>query len=119
MDIACTGPAYANAVSVDKNSGAVAIKSSLDPTSPDCFTFGESLSDVIEVNLVGKFDGNARRSESGAAKVTVYGVNYKMNFQCDFFFTEIFSGTVSTLPSVSLAGGQARSCSNTNRQRTQ
>jgi len=113
----CSGPAYASVISVNKNSGAVAIEAKIDTSSPDCYVDGDSPPKVLVVDLIGKSDGNFRASQSGVVKSTESGVNYKMNFQCDFFYTETFSGTVGDFPGVTLTGS-ADACFHTNRQRT-
>ena len=90
--ISCTGPAYANVVSVNKTTGETSIKAVLDATnSADCTPDGAPSS--VSVAIVGKFDGNYRATDLGAGKSTESGVNYAYATRCDTF-GETFSGTI-------------------------
>jgi hypothetical protein len=77
--IECSGPAYANAVSVER--GSSAIYATLDPASPDCYSYNVLASITITAN--GQFDGNYSNSNKGNGKQTYLGTNYKFNFKSD------------------------------------
>lgn len=89
-DIRCSGPAYANVVSVNRGNGNSSINATLDPSSDDCSNY--NVSAPVTLNVAGKYDGNYRYSYNGTGKETYYGVNYKYNSQNDYF-GETFIGT--------------------------
>ena len=88
--IRCSGPAYANVVSVNKINGDSSINATLDPSSGDCSNY--NVSAPVTLNVAGKYDGNDRYSTNGTGKGTYYGANYKYNSQYDSF-GETFTGT--------------------------
>lgn len=78
--ISCSGPAYANAVSV-KGNGRSAVNATLDPNSPDCYSY--NLFAPITVTADGQFDGNYASSNNGNGKSTYGGATYKYNTKSD------------------------------------
>ena len=89
--ISCSGPAYAKVLSLIQGNGKSSINATLDPTSPDCYSF--YVYAPVTMDLAGQFDGNYRNSENGTGKQTYGGgVNYNYNFQNDDF-SETFTGT--------------------------
>jgi phage gp45-like len=78
--ISCSGPAYANAVSVKVN-GSSTVNATLDPASPDC----ESLNVFAKITVTadGQFDGNYAYSGNGNVKETFVGSTNKYNNKSD------------------------------------
>ncbi|MGZ8194565.1 MAG: hypothetical protein ACXWTH_02960 [Methylosarcina sp.] len=108
--ISCAGPAFANAVSVNKNSGDTSINATLDPSdTTNCSSYNVFAS--VTVDLAGQNDG-WKISNQGTGKSTDNGTNYKYNFQAeDFsesftgtngFYTGTFGGTASSIHHTSL-----------------
>lgn len=99
MFISCSGPAFANAVSVNKTKGTSSVYATLNPLDTSCVSVNVSAS--ITVDLTGQYDGYAKFSNHGNGNSIIDGVNYKYNFQGDTF-TVISTGTTGlytgTLP---------------------
>ena len=103
--IGCSGPAYADAVSVAVNSNSSSVNAMLDPASPDCYSY--NVPEPITVTADGQFDGNYASSSNGNRKETSYGTSYKSNYKDDYwtqtfsdadngFYSGTFTGSAST-----------------------
>lgn len=90
--LSCYGPAYGKVVSVNQGNGNSSINATLDPTSPDCYSYNVDVSQRYVVKLTGKYNGDYRNSQNGTGKQTYSGENYKYNSQYDGF-DETFTGT--------------------------
>ena len=77
-DISCSGPDYANAISVDNN-GNSTVNVTLDPNNETCNSYG--IDSPITLKFVGKADGNYTESSNGNGRQTVGGTTYKYNTQ--------------------------------------
>jgi hypothetical protein len=89
--ISCSGPAYANILSVNKVSGDVSVNATLNPASPGCFSSTDFA--PVTVSISGQFNGILQTSQTGIATNTSDGMSFKSNVSTDFF-TETFTGTV-------------------------
>jgi hypothetical protein len=89
--ISCSGPAYANIVSVKPTSGDSSVNATLNPASPSCISNGVFA--PVTVSITGQFNGIFQQSQTGTATNTSNGMSFKSNFTSDFF-TETFTGTV-------------------------
>ena len=111
--INCTGPEFADAVTMKQSTGAVTIDAVIDPAHPNCFAFNYSAA-PLTFKFSGQPDGNERVSESGAGTQQLYGETFKFNFQSDTF-SEVFTGTTGLYTGVFT--GRATSSRSTNRTR--
>jgi hypothetical protein len=89
--ITCTGPEFANAVTMNQSTGIVTVNATVDPSNPNCFAFNLS-GPALTLKFSGRPDGNQRLSESGAGTQQNFGEIVKFNFQSDTF-SELFTGT--------------------------
>jgi hypothetical protein len=89
--INCTGPEFADAVTMNQSTGVVTVNAMVDPSNPNCFAFNVS-GPALTLKFSGKPDGNERVSESGAGTRQNFGEIVKFNFQSDAF-GEVFTGT--------------------------
>jgi hypothetical protein len=89
--INCTGPEFADAVTVNQSTGVVTVNAMVDPQSPNCFAFYVS-GPTLTLRFSGRPDGNERAAESGAGRRQNFGEIVKFNFQSDVF-SEVFTGT--------------------------
>lgn len=103
--ISCSGPAYANAVSV-KTNGSSTVNATLDPASPDCYSY--NVFAPITVTADGQADGNYANSNNGNGKYTYGRTTYKYNNKSDEWsqtFSDadngFYSGTFTGYASIS------------------
>jgi hypothetical protein len=89
--INCTGPEFADAVTMNPSTGAVTVNATVDPSNPNCFAFNVS-GPALTLRFSGQPDGNERVSESGAGTRQNFSEIVKFNFQSDAF-SELFTGT--------------------------
>ena len=88
--ISCSGPAYANAVSVSHASGNASANITLDPASPSCSS--NNVAGPITISVTGRSNGASDYHSNGTYKQTYNGVNYKGNYQYDEYSSD-FNGT--------------------------
>jgi hypothetical protein len=112
--IHCTGPEFADAVTMNQSTGVVTVNALVDPSNPNCFAFNVS-GPALMLKFSGKPDGNERVSESGAGTRQNFGEIVKFNSQSDAF-SEIFTGTSGLYTGVFT--GRATSVRSTERTRT-
>ena len=74
--ITCSGTAYATVVSVHQGNGNSSINATLDPASPDCYSY--NVSSPLTVNLSGQYNGNYSSHNNGSGKSTYLGTSYKV-----------------------------------------
>jgi hypothetical protein len=110
--IYCSGPAYANSVSVSPGNGNATIRATLDPLSSDC-TFVYQVTGPISLNLNGYANGLSRYSSETSFTNEFSGQVLKGRSQSDQF-SDTFKGTISSA-SGSFSGffGSASSYRNT------
>jgi hypothetical protein len=89
--ISCSGPDYANSVSVKPTSGDSSVNATFNPTSPGCY--GYNVFAPVTISVTGQFNGIYQDSQTGIDKSTSNGTSFKSNFTSDFF-TETFTGTI-------------------------
>lgn len=89
--ISCTGPEFANAVTMNQSTGVVTVDALIDPSSPNCFAFNYTGA-PLALRFAGKPDGNERVSENGNGTQQLFSETFKFNFQSDSF-SETFSGS--------------------------
>jgi hypothetical protein len=111
--INCTGPEFADAVTMNPSTGAVSVNALVDPLNPNCFAFNIS-GPALTLRFSGQPDGNERVSESGAGTRQNFSETIKFNFQSDAF-SEVFSGTTGLYTGVFT--GRATSVRSTERTR--
>lgn len=104
--ISCSGPAYANAVSVKSNESSSTINATLDPASPDCYSY--NVFAPITVTANGQFDGNYSSSNHGNGKETYLGTNYKYNSKSSNW-SQTFSDADNGFYSGTYTGGAYKS----------
>ena len=110
--ISCSGPEFANVVSMNQSTGAVTVNAALDRTNPNCFSFPDSSGPSMTLKLSGQPDGSYRNAQSGTGTEQISGSTFKYNFQSDEFgesfigSTGFYTGTFS---------GRALSARSTNR----
>lgn len=88
--IICSGPAYANAVTVNRSTGASSVNAVLDPAAPGCFGFNTT---TLVVAISGQATGGFSRSDTGTTTLRFVGSTEKATFQSDSF-DESFSGSI-------------------------
>lgn len=86
----CSGPAFANIVTVNKTSGAATVNAVLDPANPSCFAFNST---AVTISITGAPTGSYARSDSGTTTFQYVGAMEKASFQSDSFDVN-FSGTI-------------------------
>lgn len=92
--IACSGPAYANIVSVNQANGNTSVKATLNPSDPSCYTYNWKAG-TVTVNLSGIYtDGGNRSSNTGQSAGYYNGRTYKYNYRTDSF-DETFTGSIT------------------------
>lgn len=111
--IDCTGPEFADAVTMNQSTGIVSVNATVDPSNPNCFAFNIS-GPALTLKFAGQPDGNERVSESGAGKQQNFAETVKFNFQSDAY-SEVFTGTTGLYTGVFT--GRATSVRRTNRTR--
>jgi hypothetical protein len=89
--ISCSGPEFANVVSMNQGTGTVTVNAVIDPSSPRCYVYAFS-GGPLALKVSGQPDGSYRNSQSGTGTETMSGVTSKYNFQSDEF-GEAFTGT--------------------------
>lgn len=89
--ISCTGPEFANAVTMNQSTGAVSVNAPIDPSSPNCFAFNYT-GGPLTLRFAGLPDGSERVSENGNGTQQLFSEIFKFNFQSDSF-SETFSGS--------------------------
>lgn len=89
--INCTGPEFADAVTMNQSTGVVTVNALVDPQNPNCFGFNVE-GPALTLRFSGRPDGNERVAESGAGTRQNFGEIVKFNFQSDTF-SEVFTGT--------------------------
>ena len=90
--ISCSGPAYANSVSVKPTSGDSSVNATLDPADlSSCSSY--NVFAPVTISLTGQFDGISQVSQIGNDKSTYNGTSFKSNFTLDSF-SETFTGTL-------------------------
>jgi hypothetical protein len=86
--INCSGPAYANAVSVS-GGGRSTVDATLDPANTnDCYSW--NVPEKIMITVDGQADGNYANSNNGNGKTTAGGITHKYNSKYDEW-SETFS----------------------------
>jgi hypothetical protein len=111
--VICTGPEFANAVTVNSN-GAVTIIATLDLSNRNCFAVNYSGA-PLTLRVSGQADGNEIVSDSGVHTQQLFGETFKINFKSDAF-SEVFTGTTGLYTGVMT--GRATSSRSTNRIKT-
>jgi hypothetical protein len=111
--INCTGPEFADAVTMNPSTGAVSVNAMVDPSNPNCFAFNFD-GPALTLRVSGQPDGNERVSESGAGTRQNFSEIIKFNFQLDAF-SQVFSGTTGLYTGVFT--GRATSVRSTERTR--
>jgi hypothetical protein len=111
--INCTGPEFADAVTMNQSTGIVSVNATVDPSNPNCFAFNIS-GPALTLKFAGRPDGNERVSESGAGTRQNFAETVKFNFQSDAY-SEVFTGTTGMYTGVFT--GRATSMRSTNRTR--
>lgn len=86
----CSGPAFANIVTVSKTSGAATVNAVLDPANPSCFAFNST---ALTISITGAPTGSYARSDAGTTTFQYVGAMEKASFQSDSF-DENFAGTI-------------------------
>lgn len=109
--ITCSGPAFANTVTVNKTSGASSVNAVLDPLAPGCFGFNTT---TLVVAITGTPNGTFSRSDTGTTILKFVGFTEKASFQSDGF-DENFSGSIGYYSGAFT--GNAESAKITNRTR--
>lgn len=90
--VSCLGPAFANTVKVNKNTGASSVNALLDPYASGCT--GGLNSSAVTIAITGVPTGNYHKSETGSATINYGGGSVeKTSFQSESF-DENFSGTI-------------------------
>lgn len=112
--IQCTGPEFANAVTMNQSTGVVTVNATIDPSNHNCFAFNVS-GPALRLRFSGQPDGNERVSESGAGTQQLFSETFKFNFQSDAF-SEVFTGTTGLYTGVFT--GRATSGRSSNRTKT-
>lgn len=112
--INCTGPEFADAVTMNQSTGVVTVNAMVDPSNPNCSAFNVS-GPALTLKFSGKPDGNERVSESGAGTRQNFGEIVQFNFQSDAF-GEVFTGTTGLYTGAFT--GRATSVRSTGRTRT-
>ncbi len=85
----CSGPNYANILSLNRGNGKSSINVTLDPSRPDC---SGPPGFIVTLSLSGTADGVFMESTSGSGRSQYMDTSYKYNDQSDTF-TEEFTGT--------------------------
>jgi hypothetical protein len=111
--INCTGPEFANAVTMNPSTGAVSVNAMVDPLNPNCYAYNFD-GPALTLRFSGQPDGNERVTESGAGTRQNFSETIKFNFQSDAF-SELFSGTTGLYTGVFT--GRATSVRSTERTR--
>lgn len=88
--IFCSGPAYANAVSVNPGNGNSSVNVTLDPASPSCYSY--NVAAPVTISVAGRADGTSDYHSAGTYKQTHLGVTWKGNYQYDQY-QSAFNGT--------------------------
>jgi hypothetical protein len=89
--VTCQGPAFANTVTVNKNTGVSSVNVLLDPNAPGCTGFNSA---AVTIAITGVPIGNYHRSETGSATTNYGGGSVdKTSFQSEYF-DETFSGSI-------------------------
>lgn len=109
--ITCSGPTFANTVTVNKTSGASSVNAVLDPAAPGCFGFNTT---TLVVAITGTSNGTFSRSDTGTTILRFVGFTEKASFQSDGF-DENFSGSIGYYTGAFT--GNAESAKITNRTR--
>lgn len=112
--INCTGPEFADAVTMNQSTGVVTVNATVDPSNPNCLAFNVS-GPALTLRFSGRPDGNERVSESGAGTRQNFGEIVKFNLQSDAF-SEVFTGTTGLYTGA--FAGRATSVRSTERART-
>jgi hypothetical protein len=112
--INCTGPEFANAVTMNQSTGIVTVNAMVDPQNPNCFAFNAS-GPALTLKFSGRPDGNERVSESGAGTRQNFSEIVKFNFQSDTF-SELFTGSTGLYTGAFT--GRATSVRSTERTKT-
>jgi hypothetical protein len=89
--ISCSGPEYANVVSMNQSLGTATVNGTLDPASPNCYSVNYN-GGPLTVHISGQPDGSERNSQSGTGTLLIGGTTNKYSFQSDDF-TATFTGT--------------------------
>ncbi len=109
--IICAGPAYANAVTVNKSTGASSVNAVLDPAAPNCFGFNTT---TLVVAISGQPTGGMSRSDTGTTTIQFVGFTEKGTFQSDSF-DESFSGSIGYYTGAFSGNAEAATISNRTR----
>jgi hypothetical protein len=109
--VTCTGPEFANAVTMNQSTGAVTVAADIDPSNPNCYAVNFS-SGPLKLRISGAANSDERISESGTGTRQSFGTTDKYNFQSDTF-SETFSGSTGMYTGV--FSGRATSSRSTNR----
>jgi hypothetical protein len=80
--IRCTGPAFANIVTVNKTNGASSVNAVLDPANPSCYAFNSL---AVTVAISGVASGGYARSDTGTTTLQYVGSLEKASYQSDSF----------------------------------
>jgi hypothetical protein len=90
--VTCQGTAYANTVTVNKNTGVSSVNVLLDPKALGCEnSFNSS---AVTIAITGVPTGNYHKSETGSATINYGGGSVeKTSFQSEYF-DENFSGSI-------------------------
>ena len=89
--VTCSGPDFANTVTVNRSNGVSSVRVLLDPSAPGCTGFNAS---AVTIAISGVPIGNYNKSETGSATINYGGGSIdKTSFQSDYF-DETFSGSI-------------------------
>lgn len=113
--VTCTGPEFANAVTMNQSTGAVTVSADIDPSNPNCYAVNYS-SGPLTLRISGVPNSDERISESGTGTHQNFGTIEKYNFQSDSF-SETFTGSTGMYTGV--FSGRAASSRSTNRTKAQ
>jgi hypothetical protein len=113
--ISCSGPAYANIVSVNKNNGDSSLNVTLDPLAPGCFAT-PSVTAPVTIAITGLFNGLHQTSNNGGTSTTTIFngtslVSFKGTLSGDFF-SETFMGVIGSIASGPFDGNASTSRNN-------
>ena len=89
--VTCTGPEFANVVSMNQGTGAVAVNGTLDLANAHCYAVNYT-GGPLTLKVSGQPDGSYRDSRSGVETEQTLGTTFKFNFQSDEF-GETFVGS--------------------------
>jgi len=111
--ISCSGPAFANSVSVNQSNGNASVSATLDPSAPGCSSFNVFFG-TVTLNLTGQADGNFHLGQDGTFIQEFGGQSVKGKFTSDQF-GETFNGAVGSVSGT--FSGSVSAAKNSSQQR--